>query len=83
VIAGQLLWGLLALRKGVFRAWFLGKLDALRIWNAVRDGCSHMDPDWLDSNLANCELGILKWQGHPARSSYWRWYFRLAGTKES
>jgi GT2 family glycosyltransferase len=83
VVAGQLLWGLLALRKGVFRAWFLGKLDALRIWNVVRDGCTHMDPAWLDSNLTDCELGILKWQGHPARSTYWRWYFRLAGTKES
>ena len=83
VVAGQLLWGLLAIRRGVFRAWFLGKLDAVRIWNVVREGCPHMDPAWLDSNLADCELGILKWQGRPARSPYWRWYFRLAGSGES
>jgi GT2 family glycosyltransferase len=83
VVAGQLLWGLLALRNGVFRAWLLGKLDALRIWNVVRDGFTHMDPARLDLNLANCELGILKWQGNPARSPYWCWYFRLAGRGKS
>jgi GT2 family glycosyltransferase len=79
VVAGQLLWGLLALRKGVFRAWLLGKLDALRIWNVVRDGSSHLDADWLASSLAACERGILDWQGIRPRDSYWRWYFRLAG----
>jgi GT2 family glycosyltransferase len=83
VVAGQLLWGLLALRRGVFRVWFLGKLDAFRIWSVVRDGSTHLDSDWLASNLAASERGILEWQGSPPRDSYWRWYFRLAGRGES
>lgn len=83
VVAGQLLWGLLALRKGVFGAWFLGKLDAFCIWNAVRGGSAHLDSNWLASNFASCERGILDWQGAPPRDSYWRWYFRLAGKGES
>jgi GT2 family glycosyltransferase len=83
VVAGQLLWGVLACSKGTTRAWFSGKLDALRVWSAVRNGSTHMDADWLASNLAACERGILNWQGHPPRDAYWRWYFRLAGSGES
>jgi GT2 family glycosyltransferase len=81
VFAGQLLWGLLALRRGVFRAWLGGKLDAFRVWKVFRDGSTHLDADWLDSNLAVSERGILDWQGRPPRDFYWRWYFRLAGSK--
>lgn len=83
VLAGQLLWGLLAFSRGVFRAWLAGKLDALRVWSVVRNRSTHMDADWLASNLATCERGILNWQGHPPRDAYWRWYFRLAGIGES
>jgi GT2 family glycosyltransferase len=82
VVVGQLLWGLLALRRGVFQAWFAGKLDALRVWKVVRRGSAHMDADWLDSNLTNCEIEIRIWQGHPERNAYWRWYFRIAGIKD-
>lgn len=82
VVAGQLLWGLLALRRGVFVPWMRGKLDALRLWHVVRDGHPPCDADWLASNLISCERGILNWQGQPARDSYWRWYFRIAGIKE-
>ena len=83
VVAGQFLWGLLALRRGRFASWLAGKLDALRIWRAVRSGSIHMDADWLDSKLGACEREILLWQGCPPRDSYWRWYFRLAGVKDS
>lgn len=83
VVAGQFLWGLLALRRGRFRSWLAGKLDALRLWRAVRGGSMHMDADWLDSKLGACEREILSWQGCPPRDSYWRWYFRLAGIKDS
>jgi GT2 family glycosyltransferase len=83
VVAGQLLWGVLALRRGVFPAWLGGKLDAFRSWHAVRDGSPHLDADWLASSLAACEQDILDWQGIPPRDSYWRWYFRLAGRGES
>lgn len=79
VLAGQLLWGLLALRRGVFGAWLAGKLDAARIWNRVRRSSTPLDPIWLASLLAACERGILDWQGRPPRDAYWRWYFRLAG----
>ena len=80
VFTGQLLWGLLALRNGVFRAWLAGKFDAARQWRSVRDGSTPLDSDWLGSHLATCERGILEWQGRRPRDSYWRWYFRLAGS---
>jgi len=80
VLAGQLLWGLLALRKGVLGAWLAGKFDAARLWRRVRHKSPPLDPDWLASRLVACERGIVEWQGWPARDSYWRWYFRLAGS---
>ena len=79
VLAGQLLWGLLAFRRGVFGAWLAGKIDAARAWKGVRNNSAPLDSDWLASRLTECERGIVDWQGHPARDSYWRWYFRLAG----
>jgi len=80
VFAGQLLWGLLALRHGVFGAWFGGKLDALRLWHGVRRASPPRDPAWLAPHLAACERDIARWQGARPRDSYWRWYFRLAGS---
>jgi GT2 family glycosyltransferase len=79
VFAGQFLWGLLALRRGVFGAWLAGKFDAARVWNRVRASSMPSEPDWLASRLAACERSIFDWQGLPPRDSYWRWYFRLAG----
>jgi GT2 family glycosyltransferase len=79
VFAGQLLWGLLALRSGVFGAWLAGKLDAARLWRNVRVNSTPFDFDWLAPRLAACERGIVEWQGRRPRDSYWRWYFRLAG----
>ncbi len=80
VLAGQLLWGLLALRKGVLGAWIAGKLDAARLWSSIRRSSTPLDSDWLASRLAVCERGIAAWQGFPPRDAYWRWYFRLAGS---
>lgn len=79
VLAGQLLWGLLALRRGVLGAWLVGKFDGARLWKQVRKNSAPLDSDWLASHLAACERGIVAWQGLPPRDSYWRWYFRLAG----
>lgn len=79
VLAGQLLWGLLALRKGVFGAWLAGKFDAARLWNRMRERSTPMDSDWLTARLAVGERDIAAWQGLPPRDAYWRWYFRLAG----
>ena len=79
VFAGQLLWGFVALRHGVFGAWLVGKFDAARVWKRVRKSSTPLDPDWLVSRLAACERGIAAWQGTPPRDAYWRWYFRLAG----
>lgn len=79
VFAGQLLWGLLALRNGAFAAWLAGKFDAALLWKRVRESSSPLDSDWLAPRLALSERGIAEWQGHPPRDAYWRWYFRLAG----
>jgi GT2 family glycosyltransferase len=80
VFAGQLLWGLLALRNGVFGAWLAGKLDAARLWRSVHHSSTPLDSDWLAPRLASCERAIVEWQGLPPRDSFWRWYFRLAGS---
>ena len=80
VVAGQLLWGILALSQGVFPAWFAGKLDALRIWSEIRARSTPMDSSWLTSRLESGEREILAWQSQPPRDWYWRWYFRLAGS---
>ena len=79
VIAGQLLWGALALRHGVAGAWVLGKMDAFRCWRHVRKMCPPQEEDQLAANFAAWERAILDWQGIPPRDAFWRWYFRLAG----
>lgn len=68
ILAGQLLWGLVALRHGAGRAWLAGKRDALR---AFRLEGSPSPP--LRSFLAASEREI----SARAREPYWRWYLRL------
>ena len=71
VLAGQGLWGLLALRRGTGLAWFRGKLEGL--WNCRR---APVDPAVL--NLLNaCESDIRSLQQQSGWDSFWRWYFRL------
>ncbi|MGD1073511.1 MAG: glycosyltransferase family 2 protein [Bryobacteraceae bacterium] len=71
IVAGQLLWGLLALRHGAGFAWAAGKWEGLR----------HFRPQGSDSAplrdfLAASEREIRD----RARGPYWRWYFRLVAS---
>jgi GT2 family glycosyltransferase len=68
IVAGQLLWGLVALRHGTLIAWLGGKRDALRGFRL--DGKpSHVLRDFLTASEREISSR--------SRDSYWRWYFRL------
>ena len=68
IVAGQLLWGVVALRHGAPLAWLAGKYDALRSFRLE----GHTSPR-LHAFLAASENEIRL----RARDAYWRWYFRL------
>jgi hypothetical protein len=68
ILAGQLLWGLVALRHGAAIAWLAGKFDALRDFHLE----GRPSPR-LRAYLAASEAEIR----NRARDPYWLWYFRL------
>jgi GT2 family glycosyltransferase len=68
ILAGQILWGLVALRHGAALAWLAGKVDALRGFRLE----GHPSPR-VRVFLAASEDEIR----NRARDPYWRWYFRL------
>lgn len=70
IVAGQLLWGLVALRHGAAFAWLAGKYDALRDFRLEGSPSPR-----LSAFLAASEREIR----NRAIDPYWRWYFRLTG----
>lgn len=68
IVAGQLLWGLVALRHGAALAWLAGKRDALRGFRL--EGTP-------SATLRNFLLASEREIQNRARDPYWRWYFRL------
>ena len=70
ILAGQLLWGLVALRHGAGRAWAAGKREGLRDFRP-----EGTPSEALRRFLAESEAEI---RGRTAER-YWNWYFRLAG----
>jgi GT2 family glycosyltransferase len=74
IVAGQLLWGLLALRHGAAFAWAAGKWEGLRGF--------HLEgrPNTRVREFLNAsEKEILS----RATGSYWRWYFLLTSPDTS
>jgi GT2 family glycosyltransferase len=71
IVAGQTLWGLVALRHGAGFAWLAGKFDALRGFRLE----GRPSPR-LRAFLAASEREIRD----RARDFYWRWYFRLTSS---
>jgi GT2 family glycosyltransferase len=70
IVAGQILWGFLALRHGRALAWLAGKIDGLRGFRL--EACpSPAVRDFLQVS----EREIRR----RATGPYWRWYFRLVG----
>jgi GT2 family glycosyltransferase len=72
IVAGQILWGLVALRHGAALAWLAGKWDALRHFRL--EGTPSVP---LRNFLMASEREIRK----RSRDPYWRWYFRLTASK--
>lgn len=68
IIAGQVLWGLVALRHGRPLSWIAGKIDGLRTFHLEGQPCPA-----LREFLINSEREIRRRASGP----YWRWYFRL------
>jgi len=71
-IAGQFLWGCVALRHGAGGAWLRGKWEGLRGWRAARSTYSPMVPPALDDWLRKNESHL-----RSSRLWYWRLYFLL------
>lgn len=72
IVVGQLLWGFVALRHGAGLPWLQGKLDALggfRLEGAPSDRLR----DFLAASERELEAR--------APGPYWRWYFRLSGSR--
>lgn len=79
VLAAQALWGLLALRRGVFRAWLEGKQEGLKMFRSMRASAQPADPVHLAALLSESEQEILALQQQAGWDPYWRLYFLLAG----
>jgi GT2 family glycosyltransferase len=71
IVAGQLLWGIVALRHGHPLAWLAGKVDGLRTFQLSAEPSLR-----LREFLAVSECEIRR----RATDPYWRWYFRLIGS---
>ena len=74
IVAGQLLWGLVALRHGRALAWLAGKIDGLRGFRLHAVPCPR-----LREFLTSSESEIRR----RAQDPYWRWYFRLTGNPKT
>jgi GT2 family glycosyltransferase len=72
IVAGQLLWGLVALRHGRALAWMAGKVEGLRDFR-LEAQLSPQSSDRLREFLLASESEIRR----RATDPYWRWYFRL------
>jgi GT2 family glycosyltransferase len=68
IVAGQLLWGLVALRHGRALAWLAGKVEGLRGFRLEAQSSAK-----LREFLTASESEIRR----RATDPYWRWYFRL------
>jgi GT2 family glycosyltransferase len=69
---GQFLWGLLALRHGVFRSWLIGKIEGLRV--PIEPNCHQ---NWRPA-VVDSERQIDELQRQIGFDWYWRQYFRFA-----
>jgi len=79
VLAAQLLWGALALRRGAFAAWIRGKQEGIKMFDSIRASSVPAEPDLLEAVLTEGERQIFELQRATGRDAYWRLYFLLAG----
>jgi len=77
IVAGQLLWGTLALRHATGLAWVRGKLAGLRLARTVRGDHIGAKRDRLHIAIEASEQTILEVQRQTGFDWYWRAYFCL------
>jgi GT2 family glycosyltransferase len=75
IVAGQLLWGLVAFRHGRFVSYLLGKMQGLGCAPAV--GAKAQSPEIVRAVLEESERQIFDLQRQTGFDSYWRAYFWL------
>ncbi|MGJ5814190.1 glycosyltransferase family 2 protein [Paludibaculum fermentans] len=76
VLAGQLLWGLLAFKHGAGQAWLKGKWKGLNTMRGIRP--SQFDEARLTAILQESEDEIRKLQAEQ-QDTFWQQYFRWRG----
>jgi len=75
VVVGQVLWGLVALRHGRGGAWLAGKIEGLRGFRLTGQPSARLRSFLLASESELRERATT--------DLYWRWYFRLAGSRRN
>lgn len=75
VLTGQLLWGLLACRRGTGVAWLKGKWAGMKMFGAVRSRRVPVDPAVFDRILAESESRLRLLQSAMGRERFWSAYF--------
>jgi GT2 family glycosyltransferase len=83
ILAAQLLWGLVALRRGRPGAWLRGKWEALRMWGGLRREAAWRGarPRRLSRILRVSEGEIFRLQRQAGFEAFWRLYFALTGLR--
>jgi GT2 family glycosyltransferase len=84
ILAGQALWGLVALRHGAGLAWLQGKIEALRSDLQLAEGLAlaRVSPS-LEAHLTKSEREMLSIQKAVGFDPYWRLYFALVGRSDT
>lgn len=77
VLAGQVLWALVAARHGCAAAFLQGKLQGLRMFAQVRKDSAPQHT--VIAVLRQSEREIYDVQMRCGFDVYWKWYFRLTG----
>jgi len=77
IVAGQLLWGVLALRHGRSSAYIRGKLSGLRFARAMSGEIDSEERDRLRQIVEASEQEILRLGREAGLDWYWRAYFWL------
>ncbi|MGP8243825.1 MAG: glycosyltransferase family 2 protein [Bryobacteraceae bacterium] len=80
ILAGQSLWGLVALRHGAGLAWCRGKLEGLWRFRALRARSQPLPPQVLGDVIRPQERLLRLLQPAAGRDLYWRLYFLLTGS---
>jgi len=83
VLVGQLLWGAVAMRHGAGVAYWRGKWQGWRGYAAWRKRSNWARrEDGIAEILGASEADMARLQKQTGWQSYWRCYFRLAGTRQ-